>query len=241
MAFPVVEAINGGNNNANSTNHTVNLPAGIQASDLLIVFFVCDANPTITFPEGWTELFHATYVNALNFATWYRVADGEEGATIVVTTSASERSAHTSYRISGYAGTPEAATYGGSGYFPDPPNLTPTWGAKDTLWFACEGNDANKTVTVYPTDYTDGRNDYANNFAGCGVGTARRELNAESEDPNNFTISGNEQFVGATVAIQPEEAAPEKVTQYLPGNDLPVFPHEMDLIADKLPCPPPYD
>lgn len=32
-----------------------------------------------------------------------------------------------------------------------------------------------------------------------------------------------------------------KVTQYLSGNDLPEFPHEMDLVSDKLPCPPPYN
>lgn len=31
-----------------------------------------------------------------------------------------------------------------------------------------------------------------------------------------------------------------KVTQYLNGNDCPVFPHEMDLQSEKLPCPPPY-
>lgn len=34
--------------------------------------------------------------------------------------------------------------------------------------------------------------------------------------------------------------APTKVTQYLPGNDCPEFPHETDLLSDKLPCPPPY-
>ncbi len=34
---------------------------------------------------------------------------------------------------------------------------------------------------------------------------------------------------------------PEKVTQYLNGNDCPTFPHGMDLDSGKLPCPPPYD
>lgn len=31
-----------------------------------------------------------------------------------------------------------------------------------------------------------------------------------------------------------------KTTQYLAGLDCPVFPHEMDLMSDKLPCPLPY-
>jgi hypothetical protein len=33
---------------------------------------------------------------------------------------------------------------------------------------------------------------------------------------------------------------PLKTTQYLAGNDCPESPHEMDLQADKLPCPQPY-
>lgn len=32
------------------------------------------------------------------------------------------------------------------------------------------------------------------------------------------------------------EGPPEKVTQYLAGLDCPEFPHEMDLLSDKLPC-----
>ncbi len=35
--------------------------------------------------------------------------------------------------------------------------------------------------------------------------------------------------------------APTKTTQYLNGNDCPVFPHGGDIQSDKLPCPPPYD
>ncbi len=31
-----------------------------------------------------------------------------------------------------------------------------------------------------------------------------------------------------------------KVTQYLNGNDCPVFPHNMNVDSGKLPCPPPY-
>ena len=32
-----------------------------------------------------------------------------------------------------------------------------------------------------------------------------------------------------------------KTTQYLAGNDCPVFPYNMDVDSGKLPCPPPYD
>jgi hypothetical protein len=38
-----------------------------------------------------------------------------------------------------------------------------------------------------------------------------------------------------------EAAPPLVVSQYLAGHDYPEFPHEMDLMSDKLPCPPPYN
>ena len=205
MTFPQVAAVNGGNNTGSGTSHTVNLPAGIEAGDLLLVFFASDGTPTITFPGGWTELFQ-TSNDSVGFGAWYRIADGEEGATITVTTSASEMTAHTSYRITGYSGTPEVGTrVPGFSCYPDPSSLTPSWEAKDTLWFACEGNNKDSTVGAYPTNYTNGRNDYAFNLQGVSVGSARRELNAVSEDPGTFTISFSSQWIATTVAIQPAE------------------------------------
>ena len=204
MAFPQVAAVSGGNNASDSKQHTVNLPDGIQSGDLLLVFFAADGYPTITFPGGWTQLFQTANSSYVAFGAWYRIADGEEGATITVETSTWEMSAHTSYRITGYSGTPEAgisATSNSS--WPDPPSLTPTWGAEDTLWFACEGNDHQYSVSSYPTNYADGRNDIASPSTGCGVGTCRRELNAVSENPGTFTIAASEQWVANIIAIQP--------------------------------------
>ncbi len=217
-SYPVVAAENGGNNTTESTEHTVNLPSDISVGDLLLVFFVSDAGITITFPEGWTQLFQTTNIY-VKVGAWYRIAEGGEGATITVTTSTSEMTAHTSYRITGYSGTPEVGTPAtGLDANPDPPSLTPSWGAKDTLWFAVQGNDDKDIVSAYPTDYTDGRNDYANAAGGCGVGSARRELNAESENPLPFTISASEQWVTNTVAIQPSVAAPGKPVLVSPEN-----------------------
>lgn len=49
---------------------------------------------------------------------------------------------------------------------------------------------------------------------------------------NSIEKVSGEQVVTVSVA---------KVTQYLAGLDCPEFPHEMDLMSDKLPCPLPYD
>jgi hypothetical protein len=208
LDFPIVAGVNGGKNETDSTSHTVNLPSGISVGDLLIVFFVSDGNPTITFPSGWTQLFNVNNGSEVRFGAWYRIADGTEGSTINVTTSASEQSAHTSYRIINYSGVPEAGTTAtGTSSFPNPPILTPSWGAKNTLWISAIGNDFNRTVFEYPTNYVGGRNDFADTTGGVGVGTAWRKLNASSEDPDVFTISASEEWVANVVAIAPSTTA----------------------------------
>ena len=203
MAFPTVAAENGGTDTG--TSHTVNLPSNISYGDLLIVFFACGYQVTVTFPEGWAQLFldETSYVQ---FGCWYRVADGSEGASIEVTTSDWRGSSHTTYRVTGYSGTPEAGTAViDLGTAPDPPSLTPSWGAKDTLWLAAVGYFAGTaTVTAYPTNYSNGRNDRLDNGDyGVGIGSARRELNAASEDPGTFTLSAWSRLISNTVAVQP--------------------------------------
>jgi hypothetical protein len=207
MAFPTVAAVNGGFETANDTNHIVNLPSGIAAGDLLLVFFSADGNPTITLPGGWNQLFQTVCGSAVKHGAWYRVADGTEGASITVTTTASEMCAYTSYRIIDYAGTPELPTAAtGTTQYPNPPSLTPSWGAKDTLWFACYGNDNNKTASGYPTNYGNGRNDVCTASTGSGVATARRELNAASEDPGQFTMSAADDWVSSVIAVKPSDS-----------------------------------
>ena len=208
MAFPQVAAVNGGNDVANQINHTVNLPPGIVAGDLLLVIFASDGSATIGFPVGWTQLFEDAYGLTFHCEVSYRVADGTEGPTINVTTSNTQMTAHTSYRIIGFSGVPEAPYRSeGTDAAPDPPSLTPTWGAKDTLWIACCAHDiGTTTVNSYPVNYTDGRNDRSNNTEGVGIGSARRELNVIAEDPGIFTLSDARNWLGETIAIQPTAA-----------------------------------
>ncbi len=204
--FPTVEAVNGGNDLANLLNHTVNLPAGIVADELLLVVFTSDGNEAIGWPGGWVELFEEQLA-ACTLAVGYRIADGSEGATITVTTGNAQMTSHTSYRISGYFGVPEvgAATNGNSN-IPDPPNLAPSWGARSTLWFAVVGyNDGRFIINAYPVNYTDGRLDRSNDVEGVGTGSARRELNAAAENPGTFTLQAAGIWVANTIAIGPAE------------------------------------
>lgn len=212
MAFPVVEATNGGGNDNLDTSHTINLPASIAADDLLIVFICTNEATTFTFPEGWTELFSESESGYTELGGYYRIADGEEGATINVTTSENQCSAHTSYRISNYYGTPECGTAAtDTSTTPDPPNLAPSWPGQEQLWLAVCGYNDDWGITAYPANYTDGLT-YGSVYSALNkatVGSARRELDAASENPGAFTIDNSERWVANTIAIQGLQLVPD--------------------------------
>lgn len=219
MAFPHVAAVNGGNNESETaTEHTVNLPSGIVSGNLLLVFFTGYACGTITFPSGWTQLFSGaeTY---MKLEGWYRIADGTEGSTITVTTLKAWTN-NTSYRITAYSGTPEAGTAStGIDANPNPPNLAPSWGAFNTLWFAAIGTTAHASCSAYPTNYTDGRFDaYDIGGSGVGLGSARRELNAISDDPGTFTVNAISRWVANTVVVDYAPAKPYQIQNSVRNN-----------------------
>jgi len=206
MAFPVVAATNGSQEDSQTTSHTVALPADISSGDLLLVFFAVEGLNTITFPEGWTEIFEVAQSTEVTFGIAYRQADGEEGATITVISSISNYSAHVTFRITGHEdpGTqaPEVST-GATGYSQtaDPDALTPTGGAKDYLWLALVGFDTGYNIDGFPTDYTDGA---WREEGHVSAGHCRRELNAASEDPGIFTFQySGVDWVACTLAVHP--------------------------------------
>lgn len=206
MSFPSVDGINGGYDNTAKSSFTVTLPANIVAGNLLIVFMgIGSGTYHCTFPQGWTELFHAHKAGYFSFGCWYKVATNE-GASITVTTTDLTRACWTSYRISAYSGAPEAGVLVqsvGETNIPDPPNLAPSWEAKDTLWLVCDGNYGSYTTSAYPANYTDGRTDFPNNSANVNVASARRSLNAAQENPGTFTLNHTAYWMANTVAIQP--------------------------------------
>ena len=209
MTFPTVASSNNSSEPSDTTSHTVNLPSNIASGDLLIVFIATDGNNQMTYPEGWNEFFALSEQLACHLSIAWRKADGTEGASITVTSSHSETSAHISYRITGAEDpttqAPEASTGAtGSSTNPDPDSLTPTGGAKDYLWIAIVSQDGAFTkITAYPTNYTDGEYKYD---AGACVGLARRELNASSENPGTFTTSNDDNWVACTIAVYPSSS-----------------------------------
>jgi len=219
--FPTVMATNTSQEAGETTNHTVLLPfGGVTAGDLLVVYFALARKETITWPVGWTQFFNGASGQIGNelvrLAGAWRKADGSEGLSIIVTSQSGtpRRSAHQSYRISGAADPaslpPQASgLLGGTSTTPNPLSLSPTGGTKDYLWLPVAAAIDAPTFTTSPTSYTD----LIAVISGSGidhvsVGSARRELSADTEDPSTFTISSSKRWAAVTVAVYPAEPSP---------------------------------
>lgn len=196
----------------NVTNHPVLMPPVVNAGDLLLVFFGSQ-NRAVTPPAGWTLI--STGNNNYELNVFRKVAAGTEaGTSPVFTTDSGANSSHQVYRVTSWHGTtpPEGGTSAtSSSTTPNPPSLTPSWGAEDTLWIAAfnGGFNGSPSVSTYPTNYTNGVDTVSGGgFQVSLLGTARRELNAASDDPGTFTISGAAEWVAQTVAVCPAVAIP---------------------------------
>lgn len=211
MTYPIAAAGNTSTQGSATTTHSILLPPNVASGDLLLgAIAVSGAGATFSWPAGWIELAD-TAVTAGNqdvgFSAAYRVADGSEGSTVAVTSSASMRSAHQTWRITGALSPPEIAVDAGGGNsgIASPPGLSPSWGAADTLWLAMLATSAPRSHSGYPANYTGGVNtETGTTAAHVALRTAQRALNTSSEDPGNFTFGTTAtSWVIATVAIRP--------------------------------------
>ena len=229
MTFPTVETTANSNEPSDVTTHTVSLPSGITSGDLLICFFGLeepDSN-TITMPAGWNSIARGEYTGGADAGVeaFWKDATGSEGSSMSVDTSLSNRSAHVVYRISGAEDpstqAPEGQGDGNANSQSDPPSVTPTGGAKDYLWIVATGrtHDGTSTLTA-PTNYGN-IVEYASGAGSAHVlcCTARRELNASSEDPGTFG-NGNvlAEWGAVTVAVHPGGAATDYPITLSPGT-----------------------
>jgi len=208
--FPAIAGTNKSSRSVSRT-HTISLPTPISTGDLLVAFFSVD-NPNgtaITWPSGWIQMFKDTqgsssYQNT--FEARYKIATATEtgvNKTIDVTTSAFVTTAHQSYRIINFSGTPASATAKGSNNLPNPPSLTVPWGAAKTLWLVAVGRGSG-TVNSGPAGYTN----LITQTIGSGISTAtsdtaRHQTEVDTENPGNYTLTNTvDAWIAATIAIQ---------------------------------------
>lgn len=211
---PTIAGTNGGNRTTDATSHTVNLPASIASGDLLIAIVTFDGNPTVTWPAGWTSLHAgAAASNTARIEARYRVANGSEGSSISLTTSASEMFCYDVLRITDYTGTPEASTGAtGTSTAPLADALNPAaWGTEDALWLHVSGYDQGQRFVDNTGDLirtgTLGAgganpNQRADNASGCGQAVYSEWRTASSHNGRPATLSTGDEWRAFTVAIR---------------------------------------
>lgn len=186
------------------------LPATINADDRLLAYIRVAGAGDIGWPAGWTELFdEATDASDDQYSLAYATAAGTEDGTSISLSSANAKYAAVCYAI-GAGDIPEASTrVTGTSTAPDPPSFSPTGGAKDYLWlwFGSWEGEQTSPPTGNPTNYT---NPIGSNSGTAGqvttnvrVASARRELNAATEDPPSWAISVSDDWSACVVAIPP--------------------------------------
>jgi hypothetical protein len=213
MAFPQVRSTTSSEQNLDQTNQPHTLAGTINAGDLIVEIIALDSNTSLSWPAGWTNIAGLTGSpsSAMGVHARYKIADGtEDGTTITPVAGGAQKSTGICLVFFDYSGIPEAAganSGGGSG--PNPPSLSPSWGAADTLWVAGFGRDDGRgSAVAYPANYGSGQIFRAEGTAGgTALQLARRSLNAASEDPGAFGSVSNPNRA-FTMAIQPVGVPP---------------------------------
>lgn len=216
MAFPQVASVTPTIFATNITDHDCDLPATVNAGDLLILHYSHDSVTISAGPAGWTELQAPILSGQVRYAIYALVAAGTEGGgTARISSGGITTAVAHVVRITDWFGAIGGVEIGtaasGSGTAtPDPPSLTASWGAEDNLFIAlCGSADDDRSVSAYPTSYSSGVSSItgAGTDDGAGVGVAFRELAGATDDPATFTLDGNNGWVAQTIVVRPAAAA----------------------------------
>jgi hypothetical protein len=211
---PTVEATASGIQSSDVTSHSITLPSGIVAGELLLVVFSADEgtddNIVVSINTGisgnnWSILGQRREDDVLGAVIW-KIAEG--GDVLTLTTNQTQQNTHISYRISG--GTSfnvyGASADGGNANSANPPSLSPAPGSAPYLWIATASKDGTSIAGNEPTNFSNLLTQ-AGDSNGASTSTAIRNFTASNQDPGNFTsFSGsNEEWVSFTIAVYSTE------------------------------------
>ena len=187
---------------------TLALTYSAQDGDLIIIDF-CSRSASATAPTlstgGWTLLGGAGIQNGTSVVDflWYKAVSGSEsGVTITPPASINCAASVLVIKTGTHQGVVEGASVTASGQ-PNPPSLTPTWGAANTLWASTYARATGATVSVYPLP---DNNSFARSGGLSGSasgGICTQSLNASSLDPSSWTLSVSGTHICRTFAVRP--------------------------------------
>ncbi len=229
MAFPVIASKTFTVPGGLGSSIVANLPATINAGDLLIFWAVTGADRAGSMgsavdstSDTWAVLVSPEANVEFTWALYYKIADGDEdGGTVTVSWTTDDRRLGYVRRYTSWHGTtpPEVpASASGDSNAPDPPSRTASWGSEDTLWEACCAANRFTDITgpdSYTFNTTQGT-DWDQTGAGVDhphVAVASRENATTTENPGAFAITAtSETWLATTIAIRPAAAAPSGFT-----------------------------
>jgi len=199
MASPTVHAATT-TSTASSTSHTINIPAGVAANDVILIVFA--ATSTLSTFTGYAKLDGS--VSPCEVIC--KLATGSEGTSVDVSTSGATPSESLTLLIRGVsvaslgvASNIDSGIATGSSASPNPPSLAPsTLSAGDgVLWLAAAGFNAG-SLSGTPSGYTS-QGISASGSLSAGVGS--KSSTATSEDPGAFSAGSDATWRCFTIAI----------------------------------------
>lgn len=209
MAFPVVASSNT-TADTDGTSTTINMPSGITAGDLLLVFDVNDATGTARSQSGgsdWTRIQTGANGSVIATAIFAKIAAGSDTLTLA---GAAQDSATVSVRVTGHGvtnvavdillGTPAT----GNDAAPNPPDVA-HGGPLDYLVLEYAGSDDDDdTATYWSANYSAvNQVQSANSTSSCLASVGQRSINGTSENPGVMALAATEEWVAHTISIPP--------------------------------------
>jgi hypothetical protein len=217
---------------------TVNIPIpdDTSAGDLLLLVMVSGGwNGSV--PSGWDAL-HPPEASDFYLIILARVADGDEEPSDTVTLTIDAAGNHASswhmYHITDWYGDiddgvqvspPTFVGASGSPTSPNPPALTPAWGAVPSLFIAGAAQintsvSTTPTVNSYPTNYSNGRLDRTTGTDATWIASSSRVVAATTENPGTMSMNSgaiSNGYAPFTIAVR-GSTAPIPVTGETPAG-----------------------
>jgi hypothetical protein len=192
------------------------MPAGVAAGDTVLVLLNKNDPGTGTLQPEWTSRAADTSQNE-RYEVLTAIADGAWTGNRLTRALAGARAGSSItyvFRDVGPSGVEMSAINVQGAAQPNPPSLAPSWGAADTYWIAGAAWSVNATtVSSYPASYTGGV-EAAPTSGLSHQASARRQLNAASDDPAAFALSGTLTGIySITLAVQGIAPPPATRTQ----------------------------
>lgn len=207
--FPVVQGAVLSKQHGPGSTHSVDMPATVNAGEKLFIFGslkVPGGGETVTPPAGWTLNYAQAGLLQVYGFVLSKTANGTEGGTSPAYTLTTGRNGVTQvYRVSGWGSITYGTPVTGTDAQGDPPAVTAGAAGKNLFIEVAHLADDDVAITAPSTNYGDLvssiSGDGAN--ASASVGTARRELQASSDNPGVMSFASSEDFVCNTLVIEP--------------------------------------